>query len=203
MKFDFKKDFVVLASASPRRKELLEQLGVTFIVHKSQGEEKIAKDLSPRQVVMALATQKAREVAEFYTDGRIVIGADTIVVLDDTIMGKPHDREEAYEMIEHLQGRAHQVYTGVCLICREENKWKKNVFCECTDVSVSSMTQEEICFYLDKNEYQDKAGSYGIQGKFAPFINGIHGDYYNVVGLPLHALYTHLKEDTEEWEEIR
>ena len=200
MKFDFNKDAVILASASPRRKELLEQLGITFMVHKSQGEEKISADLSPKQIVVELASQKAREVAEFYRDGQIVVGADTIVVLDNTIMGKPHDRKEAYHMIHNLQGRVHQVYTGVCLICREKNNWRVKTFCEGTDVSVSVMSHEEIEWYIGTNECMDKAGAYGIQGRFAPFINGIHGDYYNVVGLPLHALYTHLNEDIAGWE---
>lgn len=197
MKFDFMKDSVILASGSPRRKELLEQIGISFFVHKSKGEEKMTAG-SPEQIVMELARQKAEEVAAFYGNGQVVIGADTVVSLDGTIMGKPHSKEEAYRMIQSLQGRIHQVYTGVCLVWREKDQVREDLFCECTNVSVAAMSHEEIERYIDTGECMDKAGAYGIQGKFAPFINGIQGDYYNVVGLPLYKLYAHLKGSAKE-----
>lgn len=186
-----KEEQVVLGSGSPRRQELLQQMGLHFIVDKSENEE-VPRSCIPSEVVMELAEQKALEVAGRHTDGSLVIGADTIVALDDRILGKPADEEEAFEMLHALQGRAHQVYTGVCLVRRNGEEIQQELFYECTHVHVIEMSDEEIRAYIATKDPMDKAGAYGIQGFFAPFISGIEGDYYNVVGLPVSSLYRHL-----------
>lgn len=188
---------VILASASPRRKELLAQIGLDFEVYPSRGEEQITKEL-PCEIVMELAKKKAEEV--FYklrtrSDSQelVIIGADTIVVHNGNIMGKPHDATEAKSMLSGLCGDVHQVYTGVALIWEEEGEEHKNVFYECTDVYVYPASPEEICAYVATGDPLDKAGAYGIQGVFAAFIKKIDGDYNNVVGLPVGRVYQELK----------
>ncbi len=186
-----KTEQVILGSGSPRRRELLQLMQISFQVDKSTSEE-VPHSSEPWEVVMELATQKASEVADRHRDGNLVIGADTIVALNDRILGKPADEAEAAEMLYALQGKTHQVYTGVCLIRQTGTEQQKEVFYECTSVHVAEMTDREIADYIATGEPLDKAGAYGIQGYFAPFITGIEGDYYNVVGLPVHALYRHL-----------
>ena len=185
---------LILASASPRRKEIMELMGLNFTVIPSHCEE-IITQTEPAKIVMELSRQKAEDVASSSESGDIVIGSDTIVALDQKILGKPRDREDAFRMLHELSGRTHQVYTGVTLIrCGEDAPMNQDTFYEQTEVHVVLMTDDEINAYLDLGEYRDKAGSYGIQGYFAPFITGINGDYYNVMGLPAAALYRHLKE---------
>lgn len=185
---------VILASASPRRKELLAQMGIEFEVRPSVGEEVITKT-KPQEVVKELAYQKAKEIAsavsEEYDSEEVlrVIGADTIVVYEDTIFGKPKDREDAHRMLSLFQGNTHQVYTGVCVIDIGNHTWTEKVFAEKTDVIMNPVSDEELEQYLDGNEWRDKAGGYGIQGACGKFIQGIVGDYYNVVGLPIARLY--------------
>ncbi len=186
-----KEEQIVLGSGSPRRQELLQQMGLHFVVDKSEHEE-VPHSNVPSEVVMELAEQKALEVAARHTDGSLVIGADTIVALDEWILGKPANEEEAFAMLKKLQGRAHQVYTGVCLVRRNGAHVQKENFFECTHVHVIEMSDEEIQTYVATKDPMDKAGAYGIQGLFAPFISGIEGDYYNVVGLPVSSLYRHL-----------
>ncbi len=182
---------IVLASASPRRKELLEQIGLPFTVEVSNVEEVITKT-APQEVVMELSAQKAMDVKKYQKEDCIVIGADTIVVYDGgkggSILGKPKSEEEAFEMLNHLQGNVHQVYTGVTLCFGEEVK----SFYECTKVHVYQMTEEQIWNYIKTGEPMDKAGAYGIQGRFAAFVKGIEGDYNNVVGLPVGRVYQEL-----------
>ena len=194
-------DRIVLASASPRRSELLGQAGFEFTVIPSKGEEIITKS-HPAEVVEELSLQKAREVAARILDGtepvkdfRVVIGADTVVAAEHRILGKPSDREDARRMIEMLQGNVHQVYTGVTLIVKDsEGNVQTSTFHERTDVDVCEMTGEEIEAYIDTREPYDKAGAYGIQGSFGIYIRGIRGCYYNVVGLPISRLYHELKK---------
>lgn len=186
-----KEEQVILGSGSPRRQELLHQMGLRFIVDKSQNEE-IRHSNMPSEVVLELAQQKAEEVAERHRDGSLVIAADTIVALNEKILGKPADEEDAFLMLKSLQGRTHQVYTGVCLMRKTTLQTEQELFFVCTKVHVMDMSDEEIRAYIATGEPLDKAGGYGIQGLFAPFIRGIEGDYYNVVGLPLNALYQHL-----------
>lgn len=191
---------IILASASPRRRELLTQMGVTFEVRPSVGEEVITKT-KPQEVVQELAYQKAKEIAKAVkaemaegaeakpAEAVRIIGADTIVVYGDTIFGKPKDREDAYEMLSLFQGNTHQVYTGVCVIDLIDGTQMENTFAEKTDVIMNPVSREELELYLDSDEWRDKAGGYGIQGAWGKFIQGIDGDYYNVVGLPMARLY--------------
>lgn len=188
---------LILASASPRRRELLAQIGIFPEIVPSTVEEHPEGD-TPEEVVTGLAEQKALDVAERFSDGELVIGADTVVACDGRILGKPKTHEEAAEMIRLLSGKAHQVFTGVALV-RAKTKTEPvgivlDRFCEKTDVHVCPMDEEEILRYAVSEEPMDKAGSYGIQGSFAAYVSGISGDYNNVVGLPVSRLYRALKE---------
>lgn len=183
---------LILASGSSRRKELLEQIGLEFVVLSSQCEEVITST-SPEQVVQELALQKAQDVAAGQTEG-IVLGSDTVVAYDGKILGKPATKEEAIEMLTMLQGNTHQVYTGVALVDCEKKENAPKVFYEKTSVMVYPMTEAEIQSYVDSGDPMDKAGSYGIQGAFGAYIKGIQGDYYNVVGLPIGRVYQELKQ---------
>ncbi|MCD7764434.1 MAG: Maf family protein [Lachnospiraceae bacterium] len=198
---------VILASGSPRRKELLAQTGIEFeVIPGEVDEDAVVKTLEdktspsgtedayPARVVKALSCSKAEAVAEQIPEG-IVIGSDTIV-WDDRILGKPKDRADAYQMLRRLQGRVHSVYTGVTVLVKTaddaEDK-RHTFFCE-TKVEVYPMTEQETEDYLDTGEAMDKAGAYGIQGKFGLWVKRIDGDYNSVVGLPLSALWQVLKE---------
>ncbi|MCD8096463.1 MAG: Maf family protein [Lachnospiraceae bacterium] len=180
---------IILASGSPRRRELLTQIGVSFEVHKAEGEEKLTTDV-PQEVVRELSMQKAREVAG-KVSGDLYIGADTVVAVDGQILGKPKDEEDAVRMLRLLQGRAHDVATGVAVIFTDGQEPLS--FAETTRVHVFPMTEEEICAYVQSGEPMDKAGAYGIQGLFAAYVSGIEGDYNNVVGLPVGRLYQELR----------
>lgn len=184
---------IVLASASPRRMELLKQIGLPFETFPAQGEEKSLKE-SPEEYVQELSMQKAMEIAAQTDSDTLVIGADTAVAYWNAIMGKPEDKEAATAMLHTLQGNTHQVYTGVSLIWKEQGMQMNASFFECTDVTVYPMTPEEIEAYVETGEPMDKAGAYGIQGRFAAHIQGICGDYSNVVGLPVGRLYQELKK---------
>ena len=181
---------LVLASKSPRRKELLQLLGLPFEVIVSE-EEEIITSTNPAKVTEELACQKAAAVADLL-DGGIVIGADTVVAADGKILGKPKDRAEARAMITMLQARSHMVYTGVCLVDSADREHSL-CFLTGTKVNVAPMTEEEVEEYIRTEEPYDKAGGYGIQGLFAKYIEGVEGDYFTVVGLPVHALYEALK----------
>lgn len=176
---------IILASGSPRRKELLRQIGVKFEVVKAEGEEIITSSV-PTEAVQELSMQKAREVAD-RCDGTVIIGADTVVAADGQILGKPKSREDAVHMLGMLQGRDHEVITGVTVILK--NSGKVLNFAEVTKVHVFPMTRTQIENYADSGEPMDKAGAYGIQGLFAVYVSGIEGDYNNVVGLPIGRLY--------------
>lgn len=194
---------IILASGSPRRKELMTQAQILFEIKVSQCEEKITKE-RPDEVVLELSLQKAEAVAWETAGEAIVIGADTVVALDGKIMGKPRGREEAFDMIKSLQGKVHQVWTGVSLLeCKDGKIQTRQCFAQKTDVEVYPMEEEEIWEYIETNdgnnpsekEWKDKAGGYGIQSVFgAKYIKKINGDYYNVVGLPIARLYQNLKE---------
>jgi len=179
---------IILASASPRRREIMNQIGIRFEVIPSVGEEVITKT-EPDSVVCELSAQKAAEILE-RTEGEVVIlGADTIVAHNGRILGKPMDAEDAKRMIASYAGDTHEVFTGVTVLVRDaDGTVKKSSFAVRTGVSVRSMSEAEIDWYVTTKEPLDKAGAYGIQGKFAPFIEGIDGDYYNVVGFPIAAV---------------
>lgn len=183
----------ILASASPRRKELLEQIGIQFDIVPSKCEEIITCE-EPEDIVKELALQKASDVADqLHGEDVLVIGADTIVVCDKEILGKPKNEADAHRMLHKLMGRTHEVYTGVALISRRGGSEQMIVFAERTEVDVMNMKTDELKYYVESGEPLDKAGAYGIQGKFAKFISGIRGDYYNVVGLPVARLYHEMK----------
>ncbi len=204
---------VILASASPRREELLRQIGIVPEVIPSRVEEKVTKK-EPDQVVMELSRQKAEEVAarlektqkENFTEDsaekaekteaeegasltQVVVGSDTVVYADGRILGKPADHDEAANMLRTLQGETHRVYTGVTLIAGE----RKKTFAVETEVDVYPMSEQEIEAYLACGESMDKAGAYGIQGRFAAHIRGIRGSYTNVMGLPAGRVYQEMK----------
>lgn len=184
---------LVLASQSPRRKHLLSMLGWTFSVCPCEEEEVIPQNVSPTQVVMALAAQKAQSVAQKQPEA-LVLAADTIVVLDDVILGKPHDDNHAIEMLNALSGRSNTVYTGICLAHPASARMVTKV--ERTEVFFHPMNQQEIWRYVASGAPLDKAGAYGIQDDWgALFIERIEGDYYNVMGLPLHLLYKTLTQN--------
>lgn len=180
---------IILASASPRRRELLAQIGLEFTVIPSKGEEVITKKI-PHEVVMELSQQKAREIAAGAGKGSLIIGADTIVVYREEIMGKPKDVQDAVRMITELAGHTHEVYTGVTII---DEAGAENTFYECTKVHMYPASTEEIAAYVATGEPMDKAGAYAIQGYGSRFISGIEGDYHNVVGLPVGRLYQEIR----------
>ena len=184
---------IILASASPRRRELLETVGIPFSVCPSKGEEQI-RGSSPAEVVEELSEQKAREVFIRTSGEVLVIGADTVVAADGNILGKPKNRETAIQMLRKLQGASHEVYTGVTVLSRNDNGEQQKRFHVMTEVEFYPMTEEEIESYVDTEEPMDKAGAYGIQGKAGIFVKEIRGDYNNVVGLPVARLYQELKQ---------
>lgn len=207
MESDTVKRKIILASASPRRRELLAQIDVEFEVRVSDKEE-IYHSCKPEEIVKELALMKAENVAadlaeETRAAGEgngelrnvVVIGADTVVVLDGQILGKPKDEEDAADMLSRLQGRAHEVYTGTAILDYDE-EGRRSVVNQAvrTEVHVHAMEEAEIRRYIATGEPMDKAGAYGIQGRFAAFIDRIEGDYYNVVGLPVSSMYQELKK---------
>ena len=182
---------VILASASPRRKELLEMLGVKDMrIIPARGEEAPPAGAGPEETVRALALAKGREVAALCGDDDIVIAADTIVWLDDEIFGKPHDEEDAARMLRRLSGRAHQVYTGVAVIRGGQEECES----EMSHVLFRDVSESEIAAYIATGEPMDKAGAYAAQGRAAVFVKGIDGDFFNVMGLPLCLLDAMLKK---------
>lgn len=208
---------IILASQSPRRKELLAQAGFEFEIVTSDVEE-IITGTKPEQIAESLSRQKAcdvynkivREKGLEYAGNSIVIGADTIVAVDDKLLGKPKDKEDAADMLRRMSGRSHQVYTGVTLVVggMEPEDSIQGAMCnclsfnQCTEVEFYQISEQEIEEYLSREAgckgqlgWEDKAGAYGIQGTVgAKFIKGIRGDYNNVVGLPIARLYQELKE---------
>lgn len=187
---------IILASASPRRKELLAKAGISFTVIPAAGEEKRTSE-DPGEAVQQLARDKAEWVAQSLAEceeGTLVIGSDTIVVFENRILGKPKDRRDAAETLEKLQGNTHQVYTGVTVLVKKSEQWENHSFAECTDVTFYPVTDEEIRTYIKSGEPMDKAGSYGIQGSFGIYVKEIQGDYTNVVGLPVGRLFYEMKK---------
>ena len=178
---------IILASNSPRRKELLQQVGIDFEVQAANVEE-ITDKTKPDEVVMDLSLLKAKAIADKHP-GRVVLAADTVVAYDGKILGKPSDEEDAFLMLSRLSGNAHQVYTGVAIVDETGNI---NTFSECTEVVMYENSPELIKKYIATGEPMDKAGAYGIQGKGAVLVKEIKGDYNNVVGLPLAKVYRSL-----------
>jgi septum formation protein len=183
----------ILASGSPRRRELLARTGIKFDVLPSDMDEIITKEV-PSDIVMELAYQKALNVYQkLNLSDCTVIGSDTIVVYRDEILGKPADKAEAYDMLSMLADRTHQVYTGVSLLVNIDEKLTVKTFFEKTDVTLYPISKEDLHAYVESGDSLDKAGAYGIQGDFSIHIKGINGDYNNVVGLPVGRLYQEMK----------
>lgn len=180
---------MILASGSPRRKELLGFIVKEFKVIPAVGEESIPVGTPPVDAVSMLARQKANEIYVKYKN-EIIIGADTIVVIDGQILGKPHSEEEAFEMLSLLSGRVHSVFTGVCII---SETGKQKCFTEETKVEFYPLSEKEIRGYIATGDPMDKAGAYGIQEKGAFLVKGITGDFYNVMGLPIGRLKRQLQ----------
>lgn len=179
---------IILASNSPRRKEILEQVGIVYEAIPAVKEEKGTSSL-PDQLVEELAFEKAKEVAENITGEAVILGADTVVVWKGKILGKPKNKEDAFSMLKQLSGTMHEVYTGVCIFWKKEGfEQKIRRFSVAAKVYITELTDSEIKAYIASGEPMDKAGSYAIQGRFAPYVEQIEGDYYNIVGLPICAV---------------
>lgn len=178
---------VVLASASPRRRELLRLIGIEHEVRPADIDERYLDHETPRAHAERLAREKAQAIHE---DGAVTIGSDTIVVIDGDVLGKPRDRAHAHKMLKRLSGRSHVVMTGVAV------RWEGRVASGLEDVGVTfrPLTDEEIDQYIDTGEPMDKAGAYGIQGRASRWIGKIEGDYFNVVGLPVALVARMLRE---------
>lgn len=177
---------LLLASKSPRRQQLISKLGFDVEVVSIDADENIDADVLPSDIPGILARRKSMAYSALIADSHILLTADTLVVLDDKVLGKPSSREEAYSILSTLSGKRHQVYTGVCL----RTEWGSRVFTESTEVCFKNISDDEINYYLDNYEYMDKAGSYGIQewiGMVA--VERIEGDFYNVMGLPVARIY--------------
>ena len=181
---------IILASASPRRRELLSALGLKFEVRPAQGEEHPEPGLSGGETAKRLSRAKCLEIAEDADENAVVIAADTVVCLDDVILGKPADAQDAKRMLRALSGRDHRVFTGVTVSCcgRILSDFEE------TAVHFRPLSEREIGAYIATGEPLDKAGAYGIQGRASLFVRGIEGDYFNVVGLPLCKLGQMLKQ---------
>lgn len=180
---------IVLASGSPRRRELLGRMGYDFEVRTCDVDENL--DGCPRDVVGVLAERKGRAAAALCHEGEIVISADTLVSLDDRALGKPKSDAQAADMLRALSGRAHEVYTGLCVIDTASGNMSVDV--ECTRVIFRALSDEEIQAYVQSGEPRDKAGAYAIQGGAAAFVESFDGSYNNVIGLPTERLLTRLK----------
>lgn len=180
---------IILASASPRRSELMTLAGFRFDVICADIDEIVPEKALPQEVVMSLALQKAQAVAKDHRKSAVV-GSDTVVALDGKILGKPRSEKEAVEMLRSLSGRIHKVFTGVAIVCGE----KVTSFFEETEVEFYPLTDQEILDYVATGEPMDKAGAYGIQGRGAVLVKRINGDYFNVMGLPISKVYRELKD---------
>ncbi len=181
---------IILASKSPRRRQLISMLGIEYEVCVAQVDENIDFSLSPQENVMRISSDKAAAVARNFTDNDIIIAADTMVVCNGARLGKPTDRENAVEMLKNLSGKTHQVMTALCI-----RQGEKVVRCvEVTDITFRQLSEKEIRAYVALGESDDKAGAYGIQGTASLFVSEIKGDYFNVVGLPVCRLTSVLRD---------
>jgi len=188
---------IILASKSPRRKELLENIGFRFSIFEGDVDESVVpKDIEPNLYVQELAVLKANSVAKKSPKNTLIIGADTVVIHDGKVLGKPRDLEDSFNMLKNLSGKTHHVYTGVAVLDTDSMKIVSGY--EKTSVTFRNLTDEEIRYYIENFRTLDKAGAYGIQEFAGVFVSGIEGDYFNIVGLPVCKLYTLIKEEFGE-----
>lgn len=189
---------IILASSSPRRKEILQEIGLNFTVVPSEFEENLdpSSFSHPSDFVIATAREKTDEVVKRLgcSDAQpdFVIGADTCIGLGGQVYGKPKDHEDAFHMLNKFSGRSHEVLTGVCVMVQKDSSWQEITFSETTTVKFADLSIDTVNAYIDTGEPLDKAGGYGIQGLGGMLVEGIHGDYYNVMGFPLHRFCQHL-----------
>lgn len=189
---------VILASGSPRRKELMNMLGIDYEIIVSNVDETLEKGLSLEEQSKRLGYIKAKAVFDETSGDRIVIGSDTMVVKDNKIYGKPKDKQDAINMLNELKNNKHQVFTSLAILVQKGEDYKEYIDCDTTEVYFSDMTEAEIEKWVDSGEAYDKAGAYGVQSsKFAVFIDKINGNYATIVGLPIHKVYNVLKNYIE------
>lgn len=186
---------VILASKSPRRKELLSMLGIEFDIMVSNEDEQVDNNMSFKDQAEQISYIKAKNIFDKTTGDRIVIGSDTMVVsIDGKIYGKPKDKEDAIKTIKELKNTKHNVITGLCILVQKGNKYIEHIDNDIAEVYINDMTEKEIEKWIDSGEAYDKAGSYAVQGRFGIHIERINGNYSTIVGLPIHKVYKILKE---------
>ena len=186
---------VILASGSPRRKELLDMIGIDFDIIVSNEKEIVDKNLPVEKQAEELSYIKAKSVFDKTTGDRIVIGSDSMVIgKDGKVYGKPKNREDAINTLNVLKNTKHRVITGICILIQKGNVYKEFIDYDESEVYITDMAEKEIENWVDTKEAYDKAGSYAVQGKFGVYIEKINGSFYTVMGLPIHKVYTILKE---------
>ena len=186
---------IILASKSPRRKELMDLLGIDYEIIVSNADETLEEGLSLEEQSKKLGYIKAKAVFDKTNGDRIVIGSDTLVVKEGKLFGKPKDKQDAIRMLNELKNDKHQVFTSLAILVQEGDKYEEYIDCDTTDVYFSDITETEIERWVDSGESYDKAGVYGVQSsKFAVFIDKIYGNYTTIVGLPIHKVYKILKK---------
>lgn len=189
---------VILASKSPRRKEILSMITDKFDIMVSDDEEILDSSLSVKEQSMKLAYDKAKSIFDKTNGDRIVIGSDTIVVDEnDKIYGKPKDRQDGICILKNIKGKEHRVFTSIAILVEKAGEYFKHIDCDIAKVYIADMTDEEITKWLDTGEAYDKAGAYAVQGTFAKHIEKIDGNFWTVMGLPVHKVYNILKEYIE------
>lgn len=189
---------VILASKSPRRKEILSMITDKFDIMVSDDEEILDSSLSVKEQSMKLAYDKAKSIFDKTNGDRIVIGSDTIVVDEnDKIYGKPKDRQDGICILKNIKGKEHRVFTSIAILVEKAGEYFKHIDCDIAKVYIADMTEEEITKWLDTGEAYDKAGAYAVQGTFAKHIEKIDGNFWTVMGLPVHKVYNILKEYIE------
>lgn len=186
---------IILASKSPRRKELLSLITNNFDIIVSDADEHVDETLTSAEKVKSIAKQKANIIASNIDEDCVVIGSDTIVVVDETILGKPHDHDDAVRMLHMISGRTHKVMTGVSVVIKKEGKQKEINDVDIADVHVNALSDEEIENWINTGNAWDKAGAYAIQQEFAVHIDKINGSFATVMGLPVHLVYNILKDE--------
>lgn len=184
---------IILASKSPRRKEIMDMLNLKYEVIVSEADETLEKGITVEEQAKRLSYIKAEKVFEETTGDRTVIGSDTMVIKDGKIYGKPKNEEDAFKILKELNGSKHQVITGLAILVEKDGKYEEYLDYDMTDVHFKNMTDTEIKNWIATGKAMDKAGAYAIQGEFSVFIKKINGNYWSVMGLPIHKVYDILK----------